>query len=250
MKPGRERAARLLVAAGLTGAAAAARAEPAGPPAPAAKAATAAPAEAKHNVFSIGLLGVRHSLKSGEGNEVLGNGGGVALGAGYIAKSWLVNASFDILLGPYEPTRKERFDVDFYGTGATLWIGFSAQTLDLRSPAGGYGFALGLSYADTVGRSAELSGTNPDYVIRITNLSLVPGLFFSWLEPARRRGNTPDLLTTRLEGETLSLGMAMPLLNSYSARYESAASPGTGITQKGHLRGYSLTLALTGLLGT
>lgn len=234
-----------LLAAALTAPASLAAPPPAAPLQQAAR-----DSEPKHNVFSVGLIGLRHSLKSGDGNEVLGNGGGVALGAGYIAKSWLFNGSFDILLGPYEPTRKERFDVDFYGTGATLWSGFSAQTLDLRSPAGGYGFGLGLSYADTVGRSAKLTGTTPDYVIRITNLSLTPGLFFTWLKQARPRGNTPELLTTRLEGEILSLGIAMPLLNSYSARYESATTPGRGVTQKGRLRGYSLTLSLTGLLGT
>ena len=175
---------------------------------------------------------------------------GVSLGAGYISKSWLFNGSVDILLGPYEPTRGERFDVDFYGTGATLWLGFSAQTLDLRSPEGGYGFALGLSYADTVGRSAELSsGATPDYVMHVTNLSLVPGLFFSWLKPARPRGNTPELLTTRLEGEVLSFGMAMPLISSYSATYESEVAPRQSVTEKGRLRGYSLTLSLTGFLG-
>jgi hypothetical protein len=218
----------------------------------AALASTGPAPDAKHSVYSVGLLGLRHSLKSGEGNEVLGNAGGVALGAGYVAKSWLATGSVDILLGPYEPTQKNRRDVDFYGTGATVWLGFSAQTLDLRSPEGGYGFGLGLSYADTVGRSAEVNGTVPDYVMRISNLSLVPGLFFSWLQPARPRGNTPELLTTRLEGEILSLGLAMPLLSAYSARYEAAsAAPGSGpTTQKGRLRGYTLTLVLTGLLGT
>lgn len=196
-------------------------------------------AEPKRNVFSVGLAGTRHSLKSGEADEVIGNAGAVSLGAGYIAKSWLFNASFDILLGPYEPTRQGAYNVDFYGTGATLWTGFSAQTLDLRSPAGGYGFALGLSYADMVGRSAEATGGSPEYTMRVNHLSLVPGLFFSWLEPARPRGNTPDLLKTRLEGEILSLGMSMPLLSTFNAN-----------AAKGRLRGYSIVLNITGVIGT
>src|SRR5690606_38917285 len=92
------------------------------------------------------------------------------------------------------------------------------------------GFALGLSYADMVGRSigknrketghpVSNSELVDDYTMRVTNFSLLPAVFFSWLEEARPRGNTPELLTTRLDGYMLTIGIAMPLLISYQASY-------------------------------
>jgi hypothetical protein len=212
---------------------------------------------ARNSVFSVGVAGLRHSLKSGGETEVIGNAAAVQLGTGYISESWYVTGSLDILLGPYEPANNSELDIDYFGTGATIWTGFSAQTLNLRSAEGGYGFALGLSYADSVGRlvgqnrkrEGEADGDVIDeYVIRVNNLSLLPGIFFSWLQPARPRGNTPDLLATRLEGYFLTIGMAMPLLTSFSAKSETRN--GEPDNKHGQLRGYSIMLALSSMLGT
>ncbi len=211
-------------------------------------AAAPARAEPKRNVFSVGLSGARHSLKAGDGNSVQGNSGAVQLGYGYVADSWFFGGSLDILLGPYEPARGKELDVDYVGTGATLWTGLSAQTLDLRSPAGGYGFGLGLTYQDTVGRSVAPGAGLDEYVIRVTSVALTPGIFFSWLSPARQRGHTPELLKTRLEGFILNLGAAMPLLNSYKAKYLDVAK-GETVNEKGRLRGYSIQMTLTAVIG-
>src|SRR5690606_19285590 len=107
----------------------------------------------REDAFSVGLMGLRHSLKTGDGNEMIGNAAAIQLGKSYIAPTWFWNASLDIHLGPYEPTRGRQLDVDFFGTGLSVWGGTSAQNSNLRSLEGGYGFALGLSYADVVGRS-------------------------------------------------------------------------------------------------
>jgi hypothetical protein len=219
----------------------------------------------RKSAFSIGVSGHRHSLKSGD-NEVIGNAGAVQLGTGYISESWYAAFSLDILLGPYEPTRGSQLNVDYSGTGLTLWTGFSAQGMNLRSPEGGYGFALGLSYADIVGRSIGKNrrededdptgspGLIENYIMRVNNLSLLPAIFFSWLAPPRPRGNTPELLMTRLEGYFLTLGMAMPLLSSYSARYTVRPEPGQPTApqklEKGELRGYSILMSFTAILGT
>jgi hypothetical protein len=233
----------------------------------------------RKNVWSIGLTGNRHSLKSGDSDEFLGNSAAVQLGTGRVAESWYATVSLDVILGPYEPARQKQVDADFVGTGLTVWSGFSAQTLDLRSQAGGYGFALGVSYADIIGRSqgrnrraescdtqAETKTVSHDtscddrnatligeYSMRVTNLTVQPAIFFSWLASARPEGNTPDLLTTRLEGTILTVGLAIPVLSHYQAKYEtigSEALPAETISQKGVLRGYSLVVALTALLGT
>lgn len=216
----------------------------------------------KRSVWSVGLTGNRHTWKAGDGNEILGNSAAVALGGGYIEEEWYVNLSLDIILGPYEPTRNRQLNVDYQGTGLTIWWGYSAQTLDLRSAEGGYGFALGLGYADTVGRSfgknrrESKDANDPEnaeliesYVMRVTNFSLLPAIFFSWLSPGRKHGNAPELLMTRVEGYVLTLGMAMPLLATYKAEYSTKAG-GENTSESGRLRGYQMLVSLTAMLGT
>lgn len=215
----------------------------------------------RQSVWSFGITGERNNLKAGNGtDELLGNSAAIQIGTGSVSGSWYTIASLDILLGPYERALQDQLNVDYQGTGFTVWTGFSAQTLDLRSSAGGYGFALGLSYADTVGRSIGANrkdsgkGTPEDekrignYNIRITNFSLLPGIFFSWLSPGRPEGNTPDLLATRTEGYILTLGVAVPLLVSYSTKYETL--DGKSEDESGQLRGYGVLITLTSLLGT
>jgi hypothetical protein len=227
----------------------------------------------RKTVWSFGLSGIRHSLKAGDGNEVLGNSASINLGTGYVSDSWYILGSFDIILGPYEPTYNQQLDVDYFGTGFTVWSGYSAQELNLRSPDGGYGFALGFSYADIVGRSIGKnrgeSASNIDnnnlvdnYTIKVTNFSLLPAVFFSWLEEPRSRGNSPDLLKTRIDGYFLTIGIAMPLLISYHAKFDTrdqyeVVDDKVVIIQEseterpsGHLRGYSLLITMTSLLGS
>jgi hypothetical protein len=205
-------------------------------------------------------MGMRQELKSGKSDDLLGNDAAVQVGMAYISDSWFGDASLDILLGPYEPARDRQVDADFGGTGATAWAGFSAQTRNLRSAEGGYGFAFGLTYADVVGRSigpnrvgsgpgAGNAGLVDNYTMRVTYLSLLPAIFFSWLEPARPRGNTPELLTTRVEGYFLTIGAAMPLVASYSSQYTERGDE-TQHFDHGKLSGYSLLVTLKSMLGT
>ena len=218
----------------------------------------------RKTAFSIAVTGLRYNWKGGE-DELIGKAAAIQLGTSYLSDSWYVAFSVDILLGPYEPTRGNQVNVDFSGTGLTLWTGLSAQTMSLRSPEGGYGFALGLSYADMIGRSigknrqesnddlTSNGGLIDNYTMRVNNVSMMPALFFSWLVPPRPRGNTPELLKTRLEGYFFTIGGAMPILANYSARYTKrpdANSPDAAqVTQKGDLRGYSLVITLAAMLG-
>ena len=227
---------------------------------------------ARKDAWSVGLSGLRHSLKAGDGNEVLGNSAVVQLGKSYLSETWFWSSSLDIYLGPYEPSRQAQLDVDYVGTGISLGLGTSAQNSNLRSSEGGYGFAIGLSYADVIGRSIgrnRLEEGDPsddrnrnlidNYVIRVTNFSLVPSIFFCWLDEARPHGNSPELLRTRLEGFFLNVGIAMPLLVSYKAQYDTRSRideesgdiiPADTERESGQLRGYSITIAVTAMLGT
>lgn len=221
----------------------------------------------KRNVFSVGFLGEKHSLKAGDGNELSGNSTAVQLGSGYIADKWYTQFSLDIILGPYEPVRNRELNSDFFGTGFTWFMGVSAQTQNLRSPEGGYGFALGISYADIVGRTVsersqdsregKRGETINDYTIRVNKLSLMPAVFFSWLKDARPKGNSPEQLMTRLEGYLMTIGVEIPLLATYSAAYtirdnESPTEllPTREQKDNGQLRGYSVLFGLTTFLGT
>lgn len=212
----------------------------------------------KRNIWSFGFTGFRSSLKADDGSELLGNSGAVQLGTGYLGHAFFFDASFDILLGPYEPTFARQVNVDYTGTGMTLWTGFSAQTADLRSEAGGYGFALGISYSDIAGHSsgknssakngAQADKLVDDYTMRVTNLSLLPAVYFSWLAPARPHGNTPELLATRVEGYVLTIGAAAPMVATYSADYTT--QDGKQHSSRGKLNGYGLLLSLKAMLGT
>lgn len=220
----------------------------------------------RRTMWVFGLSGQKMTLKSGEEYEILGNQAAIQIGTSYFANHWYILGTADIILGPYEPAHNQQIDVDFFGTGITTWLGFSAQTLDIRSSAGGYGFALGLTYGDLVGRSYALNrkdsgarlpdgspssdneGLIESYSMRITHFSLSPGLFFSWLEEKRPLGNSKELLTTRIEGSLLTIGLAVPLDTTYSAK--SVLTNKSTERSTGRLRGYSILVTWSTILST
>jgi len=84
---------------------------------------------------------------------------------------------------------------------------------------------------DTIGRSIGLSSSKDGadvidkYVMRVTNYSVCPSIFFAWLnEKSRPTGNTPDLLTTKIEGYLLNIGIATTS-SSVPSRLVSTTSP-------------------------
>jgi hypothetical protein len=232
---------------------------------------TVAESEIRNGFWSFGLSGLRHTLKAGNGNEVLGNTAAISIGTGYLRHKWYSYGTLNILLGPYEPTRDRQLNVDFEGSGATYWLGFSAQDLDLRSAAGGYGFVMGLDYSDisghSVGRNRQESGdpANPKnvglinkYSMHVSQLAVIPSIFFCWLEPGRLKGNTPELLRTRVEGYVLTIGIGIPFLSKYRAGYVMKIKDeetGRGeivdksVNETGKLEGFSIIINFTSLLG-
>lgn len=208
----------------------------------------------KNEVWAFGLGGFKHTLRSDDGYGLSGVGSVVQLGRGHIATNWYVNGTIDIISGPYHADQKHASQVDFAGTGFTANFGYGL-TSSLRGAGSSYGFALGLHYADIVGRNIEASAPAPGVSVdgitmRVNDFSLMPGIFFSWLEPARPRGNKPILLITRLEGYLLSFSVAMPMLASYNIKYLQTDAAGTASQSKsGPLKGYSFVVQLSALLG-
>ncbi len=215
--------------------------------------------ETKGSVWSFGLTGLQENLKGSNNHQLIGPSTAIQIGFGHIAEDWLAIVSADILQGPYQPTYDSQLQVDYSGFGISAWTGLSAQKANLRSPEGGYGFALGLSYGTLkglmVGRNrldsgngtASTRGLVDSYTMTLSKLTLIPGVFFSWLTNARPHGNTPDLLKTRIEGYVLMVGAATPMFATYTAAY----TKGTNTEQRdsGSLSGYSITVNFTALLG-
>lgn len=223
--------------------------------------------KSRYGAFTIGLSGARHTMKGGDGHAYSGNSFGISVGGAYVGEQYYLLGTYDTHMGPYEPIRDQQVIVDYTGTGFTAMAGANAQDTSLRTPDGSYGFALGVTYLDTIGRSAGRSKKDPadfdpvikasddlirDYKIRVTTLAIVPSLFFSWIEPARPKGNTPELLMTRVEGTLLSLGFSMPFLSTYHATYERKAKGSTESedrSDRGRLKGYSILLQYWAFLG-
>lgn len=228
------------------------------------------PDEVRKLYWNFGLTGSKHNLISGnEFEEIKGNSLDVSIGSGYIDNRKYFFGTVDFVMGPFEEAKKIHIDVDYKGVGATFWSGYSAQKIDLRSPLGGYGFSLGLKYSDVRGKSIGLNkkqkvnpndpdneGLIDDYSIRSSTFSVIPGIFFCWLEDWRPSGNDPELLKTRLEGLILTIGVNIPIQSSYTSEFNIATKDkDTGNIiqknqkQKGTMSGYSILVNLTALLG-
>ena len=208
--------------------------------------------EVKNTVWSMGLSAHQHILKSGDGNHLLGPSGLVQLGWGYISDTWIGGTSLDFITGPYQSSKQQDLTVDFSGTGFSGYVGFSAENMNIRTYDGNYGFLLGISYSDTIGRSvgrrvSETDGATIDnWVMRVNNFSISPSIFFCWLEDARPAGNSPDLLTTRIEGYLLNIGVSAPIQTKYKLQYDEN---GLQKSTRGNLKGYTVTVTFTALFG-
>lgn len=243
--------------------------------------------EYKNHFWSVGLTGERLSYKAGTGYELLGNSGLLSMGYGYIQSRWFVIGSADVITGPFDPNQSDKMEMDYQGTGLNAWWGYSAQELDLRHPAGGYGFALGISYIDIAGRNVyeqdqpitpsfySQVGLSYNNSVRITSTALSPGIFFCWMNPARTYGSSIEQLKTRIEGYILTIAFQMPVFANYqysqyrwSLKDEASSLEGfdpesdeeffipadewenNKITQSGKLKGFTIFVSFQALLGT
>lgn len=216
------------------------------------KASEEPPFEINRSIWSIGLGGYQNNLKSGDGNHVLGVSSVVQLGRGYIGDTWFATGAVEFISGPFQSPEQQNLVVDFSGTGFSTWIGFSAENQNLRTEAGNYGFLLGLNYSDIIGRSVgdrvtnEGGTTTSNWVMRVNNFTIFPSIFFTWLKPPREKGNSPELLLTRIEGYLLKIGIAAPLQIRYKVKYDENERK---IVRKGELEGYTVMITFSTLFG-
>lgn len=211
-------------------------------------------AASQDTVWTIGLQGSQLALKSGDGNHLLGFSTAVQLGRGWIGTNWYANVSLDIISGPYQSPKQQDLVVDFSGTGGSAFIAYSAENQSLRTFQGNYGFLLGVTYQDVVGRSvgrrvSEVQGVAVDnWVMRVNNFSLFPAVFFTWLQSSAREAkrNDPQSLMTRIEGYFLTIGISTPMRATYSLHYNEDDIP---MRSRGDLRGYTLVISVSTLLG-
>lgn len=210
----------------------------------------------KNSVWVFGIAGVDYELAEGDGSNLTGGSVMVQLGRGYIGPHWFGQGSVDIIAGPYQTPQRSKPKLDHAGTGFSALTGYSFNDVGIRSEGGAFGISLGLSYADIIGRNTDVfnSGTEiiDQFVMRVANFSITPGLFYAWLEKARPDGNKPEHLVTRLEGYILNLGVQLPLRATQTTKYQSLPpdrSSETSESQSGHMKGYSIVLNLTTLLG-
>lgn len=204
--------------------------------------------------WTFGLEVTQTSLKSGQGQHLLGLQNSANLGWGYLAHKWYTYINFDIISGPYGSLRKETILAEYEGTGLSTGIALSAGKEGLRTNEGNYGFLLALRYRDVVGRN--VSETNVmledgrigrNWSLRVNNFSLLPAIFFCWLKPDRPAGNRPQDLMTRLEGYFLTIGISTPLSARYYLSYQNESNT---IKQTGLLKGYSIVIALSSLFNS
>jgi hypothetical protein len=227
--------------------------------------------ESKKDAWNFSISGIRHQLKGGDGNEIIGNGFLSSFGRSYITDNWFLIGSFDLILGPYERARKGQLDVEFEGTGASLLFGHNAEALNLRSPEGVHGFTIGVQYLDMTGRSygknlkqvrepyyIENEGLIDNYKLRVSNLSIMPAIFFAWFEGARPNGTAKKLLMTRVEAHMITVGFSVPIYATYKAKYlGKVRTPEIGAGElideprkdSGKLEGFSLIVSYTTLFG-
>ncbi len=212
--------------------------------------------EKRDSSWTIGLQGVQHALKSGDGNNsLLGAATAVQIGYSKMSDNWIVTSSLDVISGPYLTPSHKDAKLDYTGTGCTITVSSSAEQADVRTHNGNYGFSVGLTYIDIAGREVgerKQQGARTDnYVMRVTDWGIVPAIFFTWLEPkARLETNRPDDLYTRIEGYHLNLGFVVPLLANYNLRYDVIDGDKRYTErEKGTFAGFTITVSFSALLG-
>ena len=185
----------------------------------------------KNQFWSVGFIWNNFSYQSEDDYEFAGNNQVLAFGYGHLGRNWFVLLEGSIVNGPYF-LRHESFNLDYEGTGADLWWGYSATGASLRDMNGGYGFSFGLNHSSLVGKNPyrKKEKTIPNYYFdngrtigetaKISSTFLSPGIFFCWLEPSRTFGPSLDQLVTRIEGYIFSLAIQVPLFNRYNFKYE------------------------------
>ena len=209
-------------------------------------------------------------LKGQSDHNILGLAGGVGFGMSWFAQQDLIlTGTVDIHQGPWGRIRNGTFDADFSGAAGSVEATYCFLQSTCRFGAPTMALGLGLSSLDISGKSIgpnrKDTGDPKDknngflehqYKLSANGFLVAASLVLVDLKTPRPSGNTSELLTTRIEGHAIRLGVAAPLIMKYRAVYivredlqEAAQEPSEHVV-KGHLKGYSIFASFQTWLGT
>lgn len=220
----------------------------------------------KASFFSMHYAGYRYQLSSDSRNLLVGNAMQLQVGYGKLREHTFWESGISLLVGPFTPNPDLPLLSTSQGFGAYTTMGWIAPDQPFRNPNGpAIGLQCGLHYMDLTQRSvatASTQGHTAPYMgmistrsMRVTDLSLYPGFFLSWLPtPPRPDMVHPDSAKTRIEGYWIQIGFGIPLYTRYDERYLDSGILNTdGIASQqrhaGALHGYTTMISFTVLLG-
>ncbi len=222
----------------------------------------------KNSFFTMRYAGYRYELTSDTRNMLVGNAIQAQLGYGKLQEHSFWEAGASLLVGPLSNNPDLPLPSTNQGVGIYTTVGWVTSDLPIRSENGpAIGMQCGLSYMNMTqksikassaqGRAAPYVGSISDRSMRVSDLSIYPGFFVSWL-PTKPRPDVihPDSIKTRIEGYWLQIGVGIPLYARYNERYLDSGVPASSPTEelpqqqyKGALTGYTVTASFTVVLG-
>jgi hypothetical protein len=212
-------------------------------------------------IWSFDASVSKPSFECPDGSMIEGYGGSFTIGYGRIRDSRWLNGRIHFLAGPFDVARHGQFDADFNGTLLDVEYGSAFPGYDLRganapllSVAAGYMDFNGHNIGDNRKNNGDPNDRHNYYLeqdFRISTSALVvtPAVGWIWAQPARPRGNEPELLTTRAEAAYVKLGALVPLYShsrvEVTKRDENDALSQSPVKKSstGHLAGYSFVLS-------
>jgi len=216
---------------------------------------------AREVIWTFDAAVSKPSFKCPDGSMIEGYGGGFTIGYGRVKESRWLTGRIHFLAGPFDVARHGQFDADFNGTLLDVEYGSTFPGYDLRggntpllSVSAGYMDFNGQNIGDNRKNNGDPNNRRNYYLeqdFRSSTSAVVvtPAIGWIWAQPARPRGNEPELLSTRAEAAYVKLGALVPLYShsrvEVTKRDESdalAQSPSKK-SSTGHLAGYSFILS-------
>ncbi len=231
---------------------------------------TASADELRRSTWTFGLKAISYQLSSVADSEMIGLGGAVDLGYGYLGDNWYCLGAASMISGPFDPIRREQLSLDFSGTGVNAIVAYAPFQSSIRSSRFSFSVFSGMDMIDVIGRSAgrtdystneEVSIDNQEtssivrqvrsYNMQVNQFSIPIGIAIAALAPARPAGNSPSLLKTQLDGILTMIGLAVPVSARFRSRYDQRFGEGEfeANQKKGRLSGVSYFISVTSLIG-
>jgi hypothetical protein len=225
---------------------------------------------ATHRLWMISTGIQRFRMIGDNDHEMHGLAGHVGFGVSYFYRpNLMLQGSIETVIGPWEKMRNNSFEGDYSGTSFTADMIYAPFDDSLRSNSLVFAGALSATYFDmngrTVGRNLREKSipNHPDnlylensYRVKLNGVWLTPGIVMAHIKSPRPTGNTVDLLTTRIEGTSLRVGLGLPLFARYRSSFmrrrygDEATDPPQELKEKGQMAGFSVYASVQTWLGT